>query len=289
MQEVPGRLSKRFRRFVWIVPVVALGATAVWLLARGSRADQVDPARKQAAEAAAARNALADLLAKLRLEPDPMAYVQARLGKDDPAALGELVNAYAAWASRGDALEARRLIVKTFLENPDYKVGLEALLKAVALDTTPRKQDPLWRDLVDGVGKQWNPISYAWGRDLVHTETNAKTRDLLLESLANLPAGKLSQDQQGFLVNDLIDMYPEASVDQKAALDKALTAMAGPDVVEIMHGRGIYQGSAPLASIEKINQEVEASRAKYKKVLEQVEREEREANETNAREAAKKQ
>ena len=89
-------------------------------------------------------------------------------------------------------------------------------------------------------------------------------------------------------MNDLIDLYPEASADQKVALDKTLAAMAGPDVVEIMHGQGIKEGSAPLAAIEKINQEAEASRTRYKKVLEQIEKDEQEAKETNAREAAKK-
>jgi len=290
MSQAPGRSSKRLPRLVWIVPgvlLLALGATAAWRLARGPRSN-LDPARKAAAEAAAARGALADLLAKVRLEVDPMAYVSARAGKDDPAALGELVNAYAAWASRGDALEARREIVKQLLENPNPKVGFEALLKSVSLDTTPRKQDPLWRDLVEGVGRQWNALTYATGRDLLHTETSPKTKDLLLESLASVPAGKLTQDQQGMLVTDLIDLYPEASADQKPALDRALTAMAGPDVVQILHGQGIKQGSAPLASIQKIEQEVEASRAKYKQVLDQIEKDEREAKETNAREASRK-
>ena len=63
--------------------------------------------------------------------------------------------------------------------------------------------------------------------------------------------------------------------------------MAGPDVVEILKGRGINAGSQPLASIEKINQELETSRAQYKKVLDQIEKDEREAQDTNAREAAK--
>ena len=48
-------------------------------------------------------------------------------------------------------------------------------------------------------------------------------------------------------------------------------------MVEILHRQGINEGSAPLASIEKINQEVEASRTQYKKVLEQIEKDEREA------------
>lgn len=286
MQQTPGRPSKRLPRFVWIVPAVALAATAVWLFARGPRS-QPDAARSQAAQAAGARNAVAEMFAKLRLEANPTAYVEARAGKQDTTTLAELINAYAAWASRGDALEARRAIVKQLLGNSNMKLGVEALLKAVALDTTPRKQDPMWRDLVEGVGGLWDAVTVPWARDLVHVETNPKTRDLLMESLANVAPQKIGAEQQNLLAADLIDLYPSATPDQKPALDKALAAMAGPDVVEILKGRGINAGSQPLASIEKINQELETSRAQYKKVLEQIEKDEREAQEANAREAAK--
>jgi hypothetical protein len=287
MQNTPGRSASRLKRFVWVVPVVvALGAITVWLVARGSRSE-LDPARKQAAEAAAARGAMAEVLGKLRLETDPMAFVQARVAREDSEAVTDLIQAYAAWASRGDALDARKLIVKHFLEHPNMKVGVDALLRAVALDTTPRKQDPLWNDLVKGVGGQWNAMTVAWARDLAHLETNPKTRDLVLESLTQVTAQKIGPEQQKLLVNDLIDLYPEASADQKVALDNALGTMAGPDVVEILHKQGINQGSAPLASIQKITQEAEASRTQYKKVLEQIEKDEKEAQETNAREAAK--
>jgi hypothetical protein len=295
MQESSGRFATRHPRLVRIVPVAlpafvalgALGAVAVWRLARGPRA-VVDPtALQRAAEASAARGALAELFAKLNREPDPMAYAQARIGKDDTTALGELVNAYAAWASRGDALEARRLIVNRLLGHPEMKVGLEALLNAVAMDTTPRRQDPLWRDLVEGVGRQWNAMTIDWARDRLQLEANPKAKDLMLESLAGLPPDKITPAQQNGLVTDLIDSYPSTSADQKPALDKALRAMAGQDVVEILNQRGINQGSEPLASIQQINQEIEASRNKYRKVLEQIEQEEREAKEINAREAAK--
>jgi hypothetical protein len=295
MQEDSGRFSTRYPRLARIVPVAlpavvalgALAAVAVWWLARGPRV-VVDPAAQQrAAEASAARGALAALFASLNREPDPMAYVQARLGKDDTTALAELVNAYAAWASRGDALAARRLIVSRMLEHPEMKVGLEALLNAVAMDTTPRRQDPLWRDLVEGVGRQWNAMTIDWARDRLQLEANPKAKDLMLESLASLPREKITPAQQNGLLTDLIDSYPSASADQKPALDKALRAMAGQDVVEILNQRGINQGSEPLASIQQINQEIEASRNKYRKVLEQIEQEEREAKEINAREAAK--
>jgi hypothetical protein len=264
---------------------VVLAGTAVWWLARPNPEKE---ARKRAVAAASARSAeFSEHLAKLRLEPDPMAFVQARAGREDAAAITELVDAYAAWASRGDANEARREIVKRFIENPDIKVGMQALLRAVALDTTPRRQDPMWRDLVATVSRQWDAMTISWGRDLAQTETNPKTKDLLLESLAEVDPKKIGPEQQGLLVTDLIDMYPYASPDQKPALDRALATMAGPDVVEILAHRGINEGSTPIASIQKINQEVEATRGKYKKVLEQIEAEDREANETNAREAAK--
>jgi hypothetical protein len=285
MARGPGRSAKRLPRFVWIVPALVLAATAVWWLAR---APSEKDARRRAVAAASARNAeFSELFAKLRLEPDPMAFVQARAGREDAVAITDLIQAYAAWASRGDALEARRQIIKQFIENPDIKVGMEALLRAVALDMTPRRQDPLWRDLVSGVSRQWNAMSISWGRDLVQTETNPKTKDLLLESLAEVDPHKIGPEQQNLLVTDLIDLYPYASPDQKPALDRALAAMAGPDVVEILSRRGINEGSTPIASIEKINQEIEATRGKYKKVLEQIEAEDREAKETNAREAAK--
>ena len=291
MNDLPGRSFgwRRFARPVWIVPgvsVLALGAITIWWLARGPVAEK-EVRKRSVAEAAARSAAFADLLAGLRAEPDPTAFVEARAGRDDSQAVSDLIQAYAAWASRGDALDARRAIVKRFLEGQDLKAGVAALFKAVALDTTPRRQDPMWRDLVTGVSGLWNAMTIAWGRDLVHIETDPKTKDLLLESLAQVSPKTIGAEQQNLLVTDLIDLYPTAAADQKVALNAAIAAMAGPDVVEILNRRGINEGSVQIASIQKIDQEVQSSRAQYRKVLEQIEKEEREAQETNAREAAK--
>ena len=289
MKSTPGRSLRRFLRPTWIVPGVAvliLGAVTVGWRARGP-ASEKEVRKRAVAEAAARRAAFADLLAQLRAEPDPMAFVQARADRTDSEAMTDLIQAYAAWASRGDALEARRAIVKRFLEGQDLKAGVAALFKAVALDTTSRRQDPMWRDLVKGVGGLWNGLTISWGRDLVHIETDPKTRDLLLESLTEVAPQKISTEQQSLLVNDLIDLYPTATAEQKPALDGAIAALAGTDVVEVLNRRGINEGSVQLASIQKVNQEIESSRVQYKKVLEQIEREEREAQEANTREAAK--
>jgi len=289
MQQAPGRSAKRPRRFVWIVPVTAVtaigAAGVVFVLSRAPHPES--RARTRAAAAARGPAAAADLFAQLLGEPDPTAFVQSRAGKEDAATIAELVQAYAAWAPRGETLEARRQIVKQLLENSNRQVGLEALLRAVALDATPRQGDPLWRDLVQKVSSLWDRVTVASGRDLLQTETNPRAKELLLESLANASAERIGPEQKDLLVTDLIDMYPFAAADQKPALDKALAAMAGPDVVEILAHRGINEGSTPLASIQAINQEIEANRTKYRKVLQQIEDEDREAQQTNAREAAK--
>jgi malate/lactate dehydrogenase len=48
------------------------------------------------------------------------------------------------------------------------------------------------------------------------------------------------------LASDLIDLYPNLSADQRPTVDRGLAALAGSDVVEIMAGRGLSEGSANL-------------------------------------------
>src|SRR5262245_57679659 len=139
MKSATGRSWRGSLRAAWIVPGVVVAVVGAAVCVRLARRPVSAPElqRQAAAQAATRPAAVAELLARLRQEPDPMAFVQARIGRDDSDALTDLIQAYAAWASRGDALEARRAIVKGFLDNQNLKVGLEALLKAVALDETP--------------------------------------------------------------------------------------------------------------------------------------------------------
>src|SRR4051794_13851229 len=124
MDRAPGRSWRHRLRPAWIVPgicLLTLGAALAVRVARPSLPGK-EAHRRAAMEAAAQSAAFADLLARLRQEPNPTAFTQARAGRDDSEAMAELIQAYAAWASRGDALDARRLIVKTFIENPSLKV-----------------------------------------------------------------------------------------------------------------------------------------------------------------------
>jgi hypothetical protein len=222
--------GRRLRLLLIVVPAIALGAAVTWRISRQA-------GRPQQGEARGGRAAGA------RAAPDPMAYVRARSDASSSANLEELIAAYDAWVSRADALEARRTIVKTLLGHPNLQVRLEALLRAVEGDQTPREADPLWRDLVREVAAGWDAETFKYGRDLVQIETRPKPKDLVLESLAALQIDRLAPDQRPLLASDFIDLYATLKPDQKPAVDRALHGLAGSDVVEILAGRGLREGS----------------------------------------------
>jgi len=178
--------------------------------------------------------------------PDPIAYVKLRAAQDDPTTINELVQAYGLWASRSDAQDARREIVTKLLAHPDMRVGLEALLTAVQSDQTPKTLDPMWPTLVEAVGARWDAVTFPMGRDMVALEERAKAKDLLIDSLASVKPEKLADSQKPLLASDLIDMYAGLRPDQKPAVEKALNALAGPDIVKILHGQGLAEGSTDL-------------------------------------------
>jgi len=246
------RSGRGLFRPVLVVPVVvsvlALGAAALvgWRLTRGPSSVSERDEGGSASPAAV-----------LRRMPDPSSYVSARAGKEDPATLSELVKAYDVWASRSDALEARREIVTALLAHPDLRVGMEALMTAVAADQTPKAMDPMWPTLVQAVASRWDAVTFSFGRDMVALEDRPKAKDLLIDSLTEVKPEKLADSQKPLLASDLIDMYPSLRPDQKPGVDKALQALAGPDVVKILHGQGLTEGSTELQMVVDKKQAVE--------------------------------
>jgi hypothetical protein len=232
---MPGRADKKPNRLLLVlaVPAVALGAATVWWAARGPR--HVSHPSAQGSSTA--------FVARL---PDPSAYVKDRANPENPANVSDLIVAYGAWASRSDALEARKSIVHALLDHPNITVGLQALLKAVESDQTPKAMDPLWPTLVEAVSARWDAVTFSLGRDLVALEERPKPKDLLLESMTAVHPEKLADEQRPLLAADLIDMYPGLRPDQKPAVDKALEKLAGDDIVKILHGRGMQEGSTEL-------------------------------------------
>jgi hypothetical protein len=230
---------------------VVLGAAAIWWAARGPRSAH-DGADDEAE------------VAKL---PDPMAYVRARAGRADVETVKELIGAYGKWSPREDALEARKAVIDGLLKHPDVRVGVEAVLTAVEADQTPRALDPMWPYLVQSLASVWDAVTFKFGRDLVQIESRAKPKDVLLSSLASMAetAGnkKLTDSQRTELASDLIDMYPTLKPEQKPEVDKALAALAGTDVVDILAGKGLAPGSTDLKAAAAQQRELQAAQAAY--------------------------
>lgn len=234
-------LSQRQRRIALLaLPVVALASAGVlWFNLRGSGPSD-EAVRASADSADRARRAV-----------DPVAYVALRTDVANGRNLDDLVQAYGVWVSRPDARSARRNIILALLDHRDRLAGLQALLIAVDRDPTPRAKDPLWPDLVRQVGKLWDAVTLQYVRDQVLIESRPRPKDLLLESLTEIPPERVTDEQRPQLAQDLIDLYPSVAPDQKPALTKALQAMAGSDVVEILAGRALGEGQPLQAAAEK--------------------------------------
>jgi len=191
---------------------------------------------------------------------DALTRVSRLAGREDPAAVSELIELYGKLASVPSSLDARKLAFRSLLAQPNVVVGLQAALAAIASDPTPRKQDPLWSFLVQEVAGLWNAVTIEHGRDLVMIEQRPKPHDVLLESLAEVPPSKLSDSQRAALAADLIDVYPQLSPEQRPAVDRALAALGGSDLIEILARRGLGESSHLQAAVQERRAQ-EAARA----------------------------
>jgi hypothetical protein len=231
---------------VWIASIAAVAGAAA------SAALAIWPARPVRAPRAADGRAAAESPARAAAATeDPMTQVSRLAGRQDPAAVSALIDLYGELASRPNALEARKLAFRTLLAYPNMLIGLQAALTAIASDQTPRQRDPMWPDLVQGIAALWDSVTIQHGRDLVMLEERPKPRDVLLESLAEVPPGKLSDSQRATLAADLIDLYPGIKPEQKPAIDRALAALGGSDLVEILARRGLAEESHLRAAVEE--------------------------------------
>lgn len=181
-------------------------------------------------------------------------------GRHDPSAASELIELYGKLASDPSALDARKVAFHALLRQPDVRVGLAAALTAIAADPAPRAQDPMWPHVVQEIGSLWNGLTIQHGRDLVMIEERPKPRDVLIESLAEVPPGRLSETQRASLAADLIDLYPRLRAEQRPAIDRELVALGGTDLVDILARRGLAEDNYLKGAVQERRAQ-EATRA----------------------------
>jgi hypothetical protein len=231
---------------VGFVVLAGVGAAVVAVTGWGNRARSDRPAQLPAAPTAAGATPAASMTVS-----DATAQIARLAGRQDPAAASELIDLDGKLASNPSALDARKAAFHALLGQPDARVGLAAALTALAADPAPRAQDPMWPYVVQEIGRMWDGVTIQHGRDLAVLEERPKPRDVLIESLAQVPPGRLSDSQRASLAADLIDLYPRLRAEQRPAIDRELVALGGTDLVEILGRRGLADDNYLKAAVEE--------------------------------------
>jgi len=157
-----------------------------------------------------------------------------------------LVELYAKWANDPNAVHARRSALTLLFAEESLPLRLKGVLEAVAADSTPPDEDPLWQDIVNKLAEQWTPETFDKARDLMLMEERDRVRRALAESFTELTDSdrfaSLTPEQRQALINDLIDVYPSVDAREKKRIESTLRKIAGNDVADVLAGRGIKDG-----------------------------------------------
>jgi hypothetical protein len=167
------------------------------------------------------------------------------------------VEAYRDWASESQALGARKLILATFFSEENVPTKLSNVLEAVQADPTPVERDPLWKFLVEQLSEVWEGETATRGMDLMVAEQRPRAKKALIASFAHLAATqkeRLDEQQGQKLTEYFIDLHQNIDRGQQEEVDRALRALSGNDVVEILNGRGLGSGDQKLDSEREYEQ-----------------------------------
>ncbi len=241
-------LPRQFKTLAWLGIVVLLGAGALYAaLARERHGPQP---RAGAGKTASTVNATPEVRQALEL---------AR-GRD-PA---RVIAAYAKLAGDPAALEARKLLLASLLQEENLPKKLSAVLAAVEADPTPPERDPLWPYLAESLAELWQGETTTRAMDLVLAETRPRARLALVSSFAQLATSErlteLTAEQRQTLTETLIDIAPKLPEAQKSEVDAALRRLGGNDLADIVAGKGLTG---------RDGHELESERA-YKAALEET-------------------
>jgi hypothetical protein len=225
--------KRRMKRALWLVIPAALGAgTLYWVLAReGNHPGRAEADTGQSEQANVPQNAShmtkATELSKGR-------------GLDS---IQKIAQEYGALASDPSALAARKLLLARLFSEEDISLKLSGVLAAVEADPTPPEKDPLWEQTATRISELWKGEILTKGMDLVMAESRPRARRVLISSFVDIATSErlaeLTPDQKQTLTETMIDVTPHVAPGQKNEVGRALRALGGNDLADIMDGKGL--------------------------------------------------
>jgi hypothetical protein len=216
------------------VSALALGAMLVAWASRG-------PERASQRPGAGAAAALGRHQPRHPREQEVIALARRR----DPDAGRKLVELYLSLAADPSATNVRRLALGALFAEPSLGLRLKQVLDAVAADSTPARQDPLYPEITKRLAEQWKPGVFDKGRDLMLMEKRPRAQRALVGSFVDFvgsgQADSLGPDQRSALLTDLIDMHALVAPDQRPEIQEAVRRLGGNDPADLLAGRGLTQ------------------------------------------------
>src|SRR5262245_33777984 len=226
--------KRRMKRALWLVIPAALGAgTLYWVLAReGNDRGRAKDGREESAEVTDVPQNASHMAKAVELSKGR--------GLD---AMSKIASEYAAMAGDPSALAARKLLLATLFSEKDLGQKLSGVLAAVEADPTPPEKDPLWEQISRQISELWKGEVATKGMDLVLAESRPRARRVLISSWVDLATsprlGELTPDQRQTLTETMLSLTPHVPPGQKGEMDRALRALGGNDLADIMAGKGL--------------------------------------------------
>jgi hypothetical protein len=237
-----------------LVSVLALGGAAAWRATRGG--DRPVPTGTATPAAAKIREG-----APSALTPDRAAkreYVAELVHQGSEEATQKLVASYVSWSGTPELLAERQDILEALYKIEAVPRRLKAVLDAIAGDTTPSKDDPLFSRAVDLMARTWgaDPARLAQMQDLMLMETRPKAGQLLATSLAEYgqtePAKNLPAERRTAIVQDLVDVYFKPGNEEgRPEIQAAVGALAGDDVAKVLKEGAVAATVAGLDTVRE--------------------------------------
>jgi hypothetical protein len=223
--------KRRVTRVLWLVVPAALGAGTLYgvLALKGDRKTPSRDASEEAANVSKnpSRLAEATMLSRGR-------------GVEDT---NKIVKAYAEWARDPSALPERKLLLAALFAEQDIGKKLNGVLAAVEADSTPPEKDPLWERITKQLADLWKGDIATKALDLTLAEKRPRARQALISSFTEVATSErlkeFTPEQRQTLTETMIDVSPHVPVAQKSETDRALRALGGNDLADIVAGKGI--------------------------------------------------